>query len=501
MSQPSADPRANRLRSLFHKIIHGDQILRNVTSAKLFIEAICNQSDRVQCVQKISSSLKGLSSLQTALSADTSLDFLNTSAASFLTYIQTPELALISQGEFLRNILLAITEPPIFWNAFVRESQAARLGNEALQCFSWLLVQLVSLPSEYATPYYGVASSGVQRMLLESSQLSVRTNGQKLKHVMETIKCPEHHGGEGPGGRHDNDDVNIREIAILPTPDEISSTDPPYLRRATEIDECSADGRFAMHIDNQFRLLREDMLRDLREGLQLSLGLKKGRRKGLSIEGLQIQGIVVQERQQWALRLQCDKDLPQFNNVKPDARKKFVSEFRGFVKHQSLACLIADGEVTALVTIVRDEDLLAHDPPILCVQFSGKDDSIVKALSALKQAKQVRLIQLSTAMFAYEPVLKRLQEIKELALKDEIMLWDPDEQISTAPILSQASITDLVMRLRHDPSADLKQVLDLPEPTQLDPSQANCLLGGLTQKLSLVQGPPGMAEHFLSMTS
>ena len=500
MSQHPADARNNRLRSLFYKVIYGEQILRSAANAKLFIEAICNQADSVQCVQKLSSSPKGLSALQTALTADTSLDFLNTSAATFLTYIQTPELAVISQGEFLRNVLLAIVDPPIFWNALVNEQQVARLGDEALRCFSWLLVQLVSLPTEYATPYYSVASSRVQKTFLESSQLSVRTNGQKLKHIMETISSPEHHVGEGPGGRHDNDEVNIRDIAILPTPDEISWTDPPYLRRAVEIDDCPAEGRFAMHIDNQFRLLREDMLRDLREGLQLALGLKKGRRKGLSIDGLQIQGMTAQERQPWTLRLQCDKDLPQFVNVKPDARKKYVQEHRSFVKHQSLACLIADGQVTALITIVRDDDLLAHDPPIVCVQFSGKDDSITKALYALKQAQEVRLVQLSTAMFAYEPVLKRLQEIKELALKDEIMLWNPNDQVLPAPVSTRASIVDLVTRIRHDPTVDIQGLLDLPKSTRLDASQAQCLLGGLTQRLSLVQGPPGTAEHLLSLS-
>ena len=494
MSQRQADPRSNRLRGLFHKIIHGEQMLKNAANAKLFIEAICDQPDPVQCVQKLSSSSKGLSALQSALHADTSLDFLNSSAARFLTYIQAPELAIICQGEFLRNVLLSITDPPIFWNALIKEQQSARLTDEALQCFSWLLLQLISLPTGDATPYYGVASEGVQKMLLESSQLSVRTIGQRIKHIMETIRSPDQFEGEGPGGRHDNDDVNITNIAILPTADEISSKDPPYLRRAIEIDECSAPGRFAMHIDNQFRLLREDMLRDLREGLQISLGLKKGRRKGLSINDLQLEGIVAQERQQWALRLQCKKDMPQFHGVAPSARKKYVDEHRNFVKHQSLACLIANGEVMALVTILRDEDLLAHDPPIICIQFSGKEESIVKALLAIKQAQQVRLIQLSTAMFAYEPVLKQLQETKELTLKDEIMLWDPKNEVRAAPTSTQNSIDDLVARLGQNPSSELQQVLGLQKSTQLDASQAKCLLGGIRQRLSIVQGPPGMLK-------
>ena len=499
MSQRPADPRSNRLRSLFHKVIHGEQILRNSANAKLFIEAVCDQPDPVQCIQKLSSSIKGLSALQSALAADTSLVTLNSSAAHLLTYLQAPDLAVICQGEFLRNILLSITDPPIFWDALIKEQQFAHLGEEALQCFSWLLLQLVSLPAKDAAPYYGVASGGVQRMLLESSQLAVRTNGQKIKHIMETITSPDQYEGDGPGGRHDNDLSDIRDIAILPTADEISSTDPPYLRRAHEIDECQATGRLAMHIDNQFRLLREDMLRDLREGLQVSLGKKKGRRKGLSIDGLQVEGIIAQDRQPWALRLQCKQDLPQFQHVALDARKKYVSEHRNFLKHQSLACIITDAEVTALVTILRDEDLLAHNPPIICVQFSGREESITKALRAIKLAQQVRLIQLSTAMFAYEPVLKQLQETKELNLKDEIMLWDPKDPIQAASIASQKPVDDLATMLLQQPSSELREILDLPKSTRLDASQAKCLVRGLTQRLSLVQGPPGMATKLIHL--
>lgn len=101
------------------------------------------------------------------------------------------------------------------------------LEDEALQCFSWLLLQLISLPVEKAPTYYGVARDPqIQRIFLESSQLEVRNIGQKIKHIIDAVTNPEHLGDEGPGGRHDNDALDIREITILPTPDELASTEP-----------------------------------------------------------------------------------------------------------------------------------------------------------------------------------------------------------------------------------------------------------------------------------
>ena len=492
MSDAQSSRRADRLKNLFFKVISGDQALANLQTAKLFIEAITDHSDPVQCIQRLIGSPKGLSALQSALRLDVSSGFVNTSATALIKYIQAPDLAVICQGAFLRDVIRSITEPPIFWDAFVRAQSSERLSDEALQCFSWLLLQLISLPADTAQAYYGIANDpSFHNKLLHSTRLDVRTIGQKIKHIMNTVTNPEQFQGNGPGGRHDNDFEDIRKIAIMPTPDEIASKEPPYLRRATEIDECSSSGRLAMHIDNQFRLLREDMLRDLREELQVALGVKPGRRKGLYIRGLVVKGLDCNERQRWALQLQCLKDLGQFNTKDSEARKKYVAEHRNFVKNQSLACLLADGEVAALVTINRSEDLLAHNPPIICIQFSGREDSVAKALLALKSADEIGLIQLNTAMFAYEPVLKQLQDTKQLVLSDELMLWDSHQEVRSAPLVDSDSCLDLVIKLQCNPSRELQMLLDLPKPTQLDASQAACLEGGLRQRLSLVQGPPG----------
>lgn len=184
-------------------------------------------------------------------------------------------------------------------------------------------------------------------------------------------------------------------------------------------------------------------------------------------------------------------DLSQLPNLEYDRRKKFIVENRKFLKHQSQACLIADGQIVALVTINRNEDLLAHNPPFLCVQFSGTEGSTTKALLGLKLAKSVRLVQLNTAIFAYAPILGQLQNTRHLLLRDEILHWGPGKALRSPQLLESNSITDLVATIRSDPSCDLRQALGLPKPTRLDPSQVECFVASLTQRLSLVQGPPG----------
>jgi hypothetical protein len=51
----------------------------------------------------------------------------------------------------------------------------------------------------------------------------------------------------------------------------------PFYLRADEILELQGHQRIAENLDNQFRLMREDMLPELRETVQIAQGQKKGR--------------------------------------------------------------------------------------------------------------------------------------------------------------------------------------------------------------------------------
>jgi hypothetical protein len=491
-SSGRSDVRSVRLRSFFKKIVTGEESLVNLQQSKLFIQAICDQSEPVRCIENLISSQKGLSALQCALHLDISPAAFKTCAIPIIRYLQAPELKIICTGEFLQRIVLHIVDPPVFWNAFVSAHKAGRLEEAGVQCLSWLLLQLVSLPADKASPYHELAKdSAVQSPLLESLIPEVRTIGQRIKHILETSASPGQFGMNGPGGRHDNDFKDIRNISILPTPDELASTEPPFLRRAVDVEDCAESTRLAMHIDNQFRLNREDMVRDLREELQIALGAKKGRRKGLIISNLSLDGVECDDRRPWALRLKPFDDLPQIPKGNSAQRKQFFIENRNYLKHESLACIVADRKPVSLVTINRKEDLLAHSPPLLCVSFSGGEPSFQRALLCLKSASQIQLVQLNAAVFAYEPILRQLQATKELSLRDEILYWEKGKPLATASTSKTPSFQRLLLELENNATHDLQDLLKLTKPTKLDKSQAACLLAGVSQRLSLVQGPPG----------
>ena len=112
------------------------------------------------------------------------------------------------------------------------------------------------------------------------------------------------------------------------------------------------------------------------------------------------------------------------------------------------------------------------------------------ALLDLKSAHSLELVQLNTAIFSYEPVLKQLQHTNHLLLKEEILDWRPGRPLRYALSTSQVML-DLVARMESDLSCNLREVLDLPKSVKLDPSQKECFLASIRQRLSLVQGPPG----------
>ena len=200
-------------------------------------------------------------------------------------------------------------------------------------------------------------------------------------------------------------------------------------------------------------------------------------------------------KQPWGLKLECKADFNKLFRAKvdPKKRKSYLVANPNTFKHQSLACLIVDGEVVAFPAIIRNEDLLIQTPPIIVVQLAG-DTSTHKALLRLKTAKMVKLVQIDTAVFSYEPVLRRLQEIKELSLADELLLWDQSHSMREPPSVPIQVVTSL----NRDPKRDLQQLLKTAKPIKLDASQGASLLMSLTQRVSLIQGPPGEHPNCLS---
>ncbi|KAH8103941.1 P-loop containing nucleoside triphosphate hydrolase protein [Cristinia sonorae] len=498
--------RARHLRRTFLEVLAGKQPL-GTYNTPLFLESIYSWPNPSSVVEQIFATDNGLDLLRQSLQSKLDPPFFNDHAHRLLKYLDSPELRLIDSGQYLRKIIVSITEPPIFWNAFRRSFLEGKLDEPAQLSLSWLLLQLLSLPNESSEPYrvHPDTQKILDILLSPSSSSDLRSFGKKLQDHLDTRTSPPSVDatisavGQLPGGRHDNDFEDFRKISILPTADEIACTQQSFLRPAFVLEDHPIEGsRVSLHIDNQFRLLREDMLYELREELQVALGSKKGRYRGTKITDLYVHELECgsdQRRTKWGLVLICKAGIPGLPKEKDEkARREFLKSNTKFLRHQSLACLAFGDQVVAFCSHVRDEGRLSKNPPQIVIQFEDAR-GVEAGLHSLQTSGNLRLMFIDTTVFSYEPVLRRLQDTHTLPLSSELFLWEKGRNFG----LVRTGAERVVHALERNRSLDLHPLLDTPGNRSiiLDDSQAKSLICGLTQQLALIQGPPGTGKSFI----
>lgn len=174
-----------------------------------------------------------------------------------------------------------------------------------------------------------------------------------------------------------------------------------------------------------------------------------------------------------------------------EARKAHLVNHKSIFRHQSTVCLIIDQETfVALPAVHRDEDLLAQNPPVVFVlQFDG-EKSTTKTLLRLKAAKNIQVLQIDTAIFSYDPVLKALQEKQSLPLSEELLCWSQGS-LMHSPSNQSSHMIRIIDAIESNPTQDLHSLLQTPKPIALDRARISALLADLKQRVSLIQGPPG----------
>ncbi|KAH9863899.1 hypothetical protein J1614_009831 [Plenodomus biglobosus] len=489
----AAAKRAAGLTKLFNAVIHGHRDLESAANGNRFLEALCAQEDISKCVECLIAAPAGISAVAKAYRFTRDSTFLNGPATSVIQHLSQPCVKQLYGGQFLYRILEQIVQPPTFWNTFVEAYHAQILTPEATHAFAWLLLELLCSRLEDIPDVWSVAERVTgSGSLINHQSLDVRNIGQKIKHILGSASDDS---VDGPGGRHDNDFADYRKIKILPTPDEFSSNGQPFYRRSDAIEAAESQDRGAMHLDNQYRLLREDLLGELRTDFQIAIGQKKGRKKTI-LADLQFNGIDCgpdTRRKHCLLKLQCRKDIPQLSHIKGGAaRKKYVTENRNLIKHQSLGCLFSDGNLIAFASIDRNETLLAQNPPIIVLRVTD-EQSFSKVLMTCKTTTDLSFVQVDTAVFAYEPILHCLQSMIEVPLEEQLLNFTP----GSAEALSGIQPTTIINEIRHKWEDDLKDVIGTSQSVQLDVAQTDSLLTGLSNKVSLIQGPPGTGKSFI----
>ena len=492
---PSPPQRAGRLAGFFHQVIGGKRALTRADNVKLFVEAILDQNNHSACVERIIASPEARSAIHNGLRFDISPAFINHTTAPFIQYLSHPTVKHLCNGQFLQELLLIIVEPRTVWSAFMGAFEARELNERSLHAFAWMLCELLSLPPSSQVEFTDDAKKVIKDgSLVNSSSPDIRTLAYNIEHILRVRSSPVLVDPDfSPGGRHDNDFAEFRKIAIYPTADEFMSTRRPFYRRAEEISSLPAEMRIAAHLDNQFRLLREDMISELRDDIQIARGQKKGRRSVTLLRGLIMRGVRCNDGSRlkpFALSLACQKGLNPLYSYTPADRKAYLLENRQFLKHQAFGCFLHAGDIIAFGNVERDVDKLCLDPPEVVIRILG-DSALKKALMSFKLYKDIEFLMVDAPVFAYEPILRCLQDKTDLTLAKDLLEYSPSDT-ATQSNLVPSSIQD---ELAAAGDNNIQHVLGTQEPVQLDSSQLISFLSGLKQSVSLIQGPPGEIER------
>jgi hypothetical protein len=506
--QDASGSRAAKLIKTFSAVIKGEQQITNAHSAKLFLQACEIYKDKkspVKFVEVLISNPAGIAALERAVRVDLSPGFINATALPFILTLSGDGVASLSNGGFLRQMLAAILEPSTFWTAVVDAYRSDQLDNAGLEAFAWLCLQIISDQSSFDLHKDAVKELMEHKTLLKSQSPEVRKIAYRIDKIIKIFAQPETAStGITPGGRHDNDHANFRNISIHPTSDELLSTDPPYLQRLADVFDTPMETRSQSYRDWLFRLLREDMLSELREDLQVAMSQKKSKRRPIALGELRLVGINTDNDMEtkhippYALYVACQQGISFPNKLPKGGKKAFIEESKNFMKHDSFGALCCNDAIIAFGSLVRDVANLLKTPPIVGIKFSD-GPGLKKAIEALQgpSKDQVKFFIVDTATFAYEPILQRLKTIAEFPL--EAQLIDPGQPSQDGPRSTTLDALPHKLRIALDSGLKVRMPasLRLKKDIYLQGAQLRSFIHGISSNLALIQGPPGTGKSFL----
>ncbi|KAI5619584.1 NFX1-type zinc finger-containing protein 1, partial [Silurus asotus] len=293
------------------------------------------------------------------------------------------------------------------------------------------------------------------------------------------------------------EEEDFRYMTIYPTPEEFHQEKKPFLRANIMSQSYPSVN---IYLDTHFRLLREDFVRPLRDGIRDLL-------KSQHDEPLR-------KRHFDDIRVYFDTRLvmPLCTSTGTAYRVQFDPQPLEFVRWEnskrllygSLVCLSMDHFKTFLFATVSDRD--PKDLRKGQVQLSFSRNS--RAQLATIQASHSFLMVETTAYFeAYRYVLEGLQEQEEdeLPFQRYIVECNPDVH-PPAYLRAIEKRYDLACIAAEDNKDSIKpfnllnaDAWPTEEQLGLDESQLQALKLALTKELAIVQGPPGTGKTYVGL--
>ncbi|KAI5468107.1 P-loop containing nucleoside triphosphate hydrolase protein [Mariannaea sp. PMI_226] len=501
------DRREAKLAELAWTFIKGQRKVENPITARQFLNAssaFCRLNSSVRYVEVIISRSDGILALERSVRAADDLDFLTSAVLPLLKHLSDPAVKSLNDGKFLKQTLLAVLVPNSFWNVLLRAHQESMLIDADMEeVFAWLCLEIVNIRDlnlEDHNSQIKVIMKGTS--LLNSSSQAVRKIAYRIKkHLQVFTPISAVSGVNTPGGRHDNDFADFRQVSIYPTADELLSTDEPFLQRLNDVFEIPLSQRAQIYRDWLYRLLREDMLSELRDDLQVAMGQKKGNKRLAPLGDLQHAGHDGDECQRiepFTLNLTCGRGIYPAKTLSQLAMKKYLEREKASFHRQPIGALCHRSEIVAFGSLVRREHQLLKTPPVIGIRFKDAQ-GVKKALEILStsQREHLQFFVVNTAMYAYEPILQRLKDMGDLPLERRIINPKDANRNYDMPSALKSFTQSLSNVFEKGGTVKIPPEICHEKDIRLQGAQLESLIHGLKQEVAQIQGPPGTGKSFI----
>ncbi|XP_031564675.1 NFX1-type zinc finger-containing protein 1-like [Actinia tenebrosa] len=284
---------------------------------------------------------------------------------------------------------------------------------------------------------------------------------------------------------------DFHELSVEPRSEEINSSELPFLRRIRTGENETYDD-LDHYLDVQFRLLREDFVGPLREGIR------------------EIKSGVSKEERSYDLSMYEDVKIigPGFSSsglihriyFRPFVKRKDFWQHSKRVLFGSFLCLSKDNFKTMTFATVADRKPEELAKGFLDVRF------IDGVEPAVKSNEKIVMVESPAYFESYRHVLQRLKEIKpdQFPFQEYLVSCSPD-------VKRPAYLTDLKVRCDLTEALSTGQGVNAnvevlnpqgwpsEDVVKLNRSQYEALKAALTKEFVVIQGPPGTGKTYVGL--
>ena len=351
------------------------------------------------------------------------------------------------------------------------------------------------LPSSYADlPYTQLKQALDQSNIHEKDNLQRELEAFKQTRDDLIVAERQKHGKRyaNKAGQKPPDD--FRDIPICPTNKEITSHQRPFLRKNI------LKGRYedAEHyLDVQFRLLREDFLEPLREGIHEIVQNVPRKQRHQLMKQYQGARIIDKNVTPSGIIFQVQFDISRFDTKRWANSKRLL--FGSFL------CLSNNNFETMLFATVSNRDPEELAKGRIEIRFIEEQD----VFGVENRTCEYQMVESPAYYEAYRHVLKGLKELDETTMPFKKYLVECSEDVDSPEYLRREDSQEPVCY-------DLRLALDVPDETTasrvpvlqigawpsveilpLNSSQFEALKTAVTTEFSVIQGPPGTGKTYV----